>query len=302
VSDEPAAGFVRVRLDVAYDGAEFSGWAKQRSRRTVQGELESAIGTVLRLPEPVELTVAGRTDAGVHARGQVAHVDLPADVWAEESGRLRRRLAGRLPWDVRVWAAAQAPPGFNARFSAVWRRYAYRIGDHPGGVDPLLRGHVLWHDRPVDVDAMNEAAELLLGEHDFAAYCKKREGATTIRTLLDVRWERTAAGLAVATVRADAFCHNMVRALVGAMLLVGDGHRPPGFPAEVLAGKVRHSAVNVVRPHGLTLEEVGYPPDNQLAARNRESRNLRVLGGPPFFAADSPPGSPFFAAGSPPGA
>lgn len=281
MSDEPAAGSVRVRLDLGYDGADFSGWAKQRTRRTVQGELESAIATVLRLPQPVELTVAGRTDAGVHARGQVAHVDLPADAWAEESGRLRRRLAGRLPWDVRVWGVAQAPPGFNARFSAIWRRYAFRIGDHPGGVDPLLRGHVLWHDRPLDVDAMNEAAKLLLGEHDFAAYCKKREGATTIRTLLDLHWERTADGIAVATVRADAFCHNMVRALVGAMVLVGDGHRPPEFPGEVLAGKVRHSAVNVLRPHGLTLEEVGYPPDDQLAARSREARNMRTLPGCP---------------------
>ncbi|NUP37218.1 MAG: tRNA pseudouridine(38-40) synthase TruA [Streptomyces sp.] len=277
MGDDAAPGFVRVRLDLAYDGAEFSGWAKQRGRRTVQGELEDAIRTVLRLPEPVELTVAGRTDAGVHARGQVAHVDLPEDVWAEESGRLRRRLAGRLPWDVRVFGVSEAPPGFNARFSAVWRRYAYRVGDHPGGVDPLLRGHVLWHDRPVDVEAMNEAGRLLLGEHDFAAYCKKREGATTIRTLLDVRWERREDGVAVATVRADAFCHNMVRALVGAMILVGDGHRPVAFPAEALAGRVRHSAVNVVRPHGLTLEEVGYPPPHLLAERNAAARNLRTL-------------------------
>jgi len=285
VSDDPAPGRVRVRLDLSYDGADFSGWAKQRSRRTVQGELESAIRTVLRLPEPVELTVAGRTDAGVHARGQVAHVDLPAEAWAAEGERLRRRLAGRLPWDVRVWQVAEAPAGFNARFSAIWRRYAYRVGDHPGGVDPLLRGHVLWHDRPVDVDLMNAAAEHMLGEHDFAAYCKKREGATTIRTLLEVHWDRVPidpyaaqeGSLAVATVRADAFCHNMVRSLVGAMLLVGDGHRPVGFPAEVLAGRVRHSAVNVVRPHGLTLEEVGYPADDLLAARNREARNLRTL-------------------------
>ncbi|MEV6005492.1 tRNA pseudouridine(38-40) synthase TruA [Streptomyces sp. NPDC051976] len=279
MSDDVLPGHVRVRLDLAYDGAEFSGWAKQRSRRTVQGELESAIATVLRLPDPVDLTVAGRTDSGVHARGQVAHVDLPEDVWAAESGKLRRRLAGRLPWDVRVFRVSQAPEGFNARFSAVWRRYAYRVGDHPGGVDPLLRGHVLWHDRPVDVDLMNAAAERLLGEHDFAAYCKKREGATTIRTLLDLRWERTADGLAVATVRADAFCHNMVRALVGAMILVGDGHRPVGFPGEVLQGRERHSAVNVVRPHGLTLEEVGYPADDQLAARSREARNKRTLPG-----------------------
>ncbi len=279
MSDDVAPGLVRVRLDLAYDGAEFSGWARQRSRRTVQGELESAITTVLRLPEPVELTVAGRTDAGVHARGQVAHVDLPQEVWARESGKLLRRLAGRLPHDVRVWRVGEAPPGFNARFSAIWRRYAYRVGDHPGGVDPLLRGHVLWHDRPVDVNLMNEAATLLLGEHDFAAYCKKREGATTIRRLLELHWERTADGLAVATVRADAFCHNMVRALVGAMILVGDGHRPVGFPGEVLAGKVRHSAVNVVRPHGLTLEEVGYPAAELLAARAVEARNKRTLPG-----------------------
>ncbi|MFJ4409296.1 tRNA pseudouridine(38-40) synthase TruA [Streptomyces sp. NPDC088910] len=277
MSDEVAPGAVRVRLDLAYDGTDFSGWAKQRTRRTVQGELEAAIPTVLRMAEPVELTVAGRTDAGVHARGQVAHVDLPADVWAAEGGNLRRRLAGRLPWDVRVWDVSAAPAGFNARFSAVWRRYAYRVGDHPGGVDPLLRGHVLWHDRPVDVDRMNAAAELLLGEHDFAAYCKKREGATTIRTLLDLRWERTADGLAVATVRADAFCHNMVRALIGAMILVGDGHCPVGFPGEVLAGRERHSAVKVLRPHGLTLEEVGYPADDQLAARSVEARNRRTL-------------------------
>ncbi len=279
MSEEVAPGCVRVRLDLAYDGRDFSGWARQRERRTVQGELESAIGTVLRLPGPVELTVAGRTDAGVHARGQVAQVDLAAEVWEREGTRLLRRLAGRLPHDVRVWRVTRAPEGFNARFSAVWRRYAYRVADHPGGVDPLLRGHVLWHDRPVDVELMNEAARLLLGEHDFAAYCKKREGATTIRTLLDLSWERTAEGIAVATVRADAFCHNMVRALVGAMILVGDGHRPAGFPGEVLAGKVRHSAVNVVRPHGLTLEEVGYPADDALAARAAEARNMRTLPG-----------------------
>ncbi|AEW95985.1 MULTISPECIES: tRNA pseudouridine(38-40) synthase TruA [Streptomycetaceae] len=278
-NDEVGPGLVRVRLDLSYDGTDFSGWARQRERRTVQGELESAITTVLRLPEPVELTVAGRTDAGVHARGQVAHVDLPEEVWEREGGRLLRRLAGRLPWDVRVWRVGVAPPGFNARFSAIWRRYAYRVADHPGGVDPLLRGHVLWHDRPVDVDLMNEAARLLTGEHDFAAYCKKREGATTIRTLLELSWERDAQGVAVATVRADAFCHNMVRALVGALLLVGDGHRPVGFPGEVLAGRVRHSAVNVVRPHGLTLEEVGYPADELLAARAAEARNMRTLPG-----------------------
>ncbi|MDH2389543.1 tRNA pseudouridine(38-40) synthase TruA [Streptomyces sp. HNM0663] len=279
MSDEVEPGFVRVRLDLSYDGRDFSGWAKQaRGRRTVQGEIEDALRTVTRSSQTYELTVAGRTDAGVHARGQVAHVDLPGEVWAEHREKLLRRLAGRLPHDVRVWRAAEAPAGFNARFSAIWRRYAYRVTDNPGGVDPLLRGHVLWHDWPLDVDAMNEAARGLVGEHDFAAYCRKRDGATTIRTLQQLRWERDpASGILTATVRADAFCHNMVRSLVGALLFVGDGHRSPDWPAKVLAAGVRDSAVHVVRPHGLTLEEVGYPADALLAARSLEARNRRSL-------------------------
>lgn len=269
---------MRLRLDLSYDGSEFSGWAKQPSgRRTVQGEIEEALRVVTRSAVPCELTVAGRTDSGVHARGQVAHVDVSEELWAEHGDKLLKRLAGRLPRDVRVWRIAPAPEGFDARFSAVWRRYAYRVTDAPGGVDPLLRGHVLWHDWPLDLDAMNEAARGLLGEHDFAAYCKKREGATTIRTLQELRWERRADGVLEATVRADAFCHNMVRSLVGAMLFVGDGHRPPDWPGEVLAAGVRDSAVHVVRPHGLTLEEVGYPADELLAARSVEARNKRTL-------------------------
>jgi tRNA pseudouridine38-40 synthase len=271
---------VRVRLDLSYDGAGFSGWAKQAGgRRTVQGEIEDALRTVTRSEQTYELTVAGRTDAGVHARGQVAHVDLPREVWDAHREKLLKRLAGRLPRDVRIWSVGEAPAGFDARFSAVWRRYAYRVTDHPGGVDPLLRGHVLWHDWPLDVDAMNEAARALLGEHDFAAYCKKREGATTIRTLQELSLVRGEDGVITATVRADAFCHNMVRSLIGALLFVGDGHRAPDWPGKVLAAGVRDSAVHVVRPHGLTLEEVGYPADELLAARSREARNRRSLPG-----------------------
>ncbi|MGX1883491.1 tRNA pseudouridine(38-40) synthase TruA [Streptomyces sp. NPDC055287] len=276
-----APGHVRVRLDLSYDGKDFSGWAKQTERRTVQGEIEDALRTVTRSSRTYELTVAGRTDSGVHARGQVAHVDLPEDVWAEHHDKLLRRLAGRLPHDVRVWKVAEAPAGFNARFAAVWRRYAYRVTDNPGGVDPLLRGHVLWHDWPLDVDAMNRAAEKLVGEHDFAAYCKRREGATTIRTLQQLSWERGTDGVITATVRADAFCHNMVRSLVGAMLFVGDGHRDADWPGKVLAAGVRDSSVHVVRPHGLTLEEVGYPADALLAERARQARNMRTLPGSP---------------------
>ncbi|MFJ4005487.1 tRNA pseudouridine(38-40) synthase TruA [Streptomyces sp. NPDC090023] len=278
MSDEAQPGHVRIRLDLSYDGSDFHGWAKQAGgRRTVQGEIEDALRTVTRSQETYELTVAGRTDAGVHARGQVAHVDLPEPVWAEHREKLLKRLAGRLSKDVRVWSLTEAPPGFNARFSAVWRRYAYRVTDNPGGVDPLLRNHVLWHDWPLDVDAMNEAARVLLGEHDFAAYCKKREGATTIRTLQELSLVRGADGVITATVRADAFCHNMVRSLIGALLFVGDGHRGPEWPGKVLGAGVRDSAVHVVRPHGLTLEEVGYPADELLAARNKEARNRRSL-------------------------
>ncbi|MEV7388498.1 MULTISPECIES: tRNA pseudouridine(38-40) synthase TruA [unclassified Streptomyces] len=279
MSDEVQPGYVRVRLDLSYDGTDFHGWAKQAGgKRTVQGEIEDALRTVTRTRDTTyELTVAGRTDAGVHARGQVAHVDLPAGLWAEHREKLLKRLAGRLAKDVRVWSLTEAPAGFNARFSAVWRRYAYRVTDNPGGVDPLLRNHVLWHDWPLDVAAMNEAAARLVGEHDFAAYCKRREGATTIRTLQELSLARGADGVVTATVRADAFCHNMVRSLIGALLFVGDGHRGPEWPGKVLAAGVRDSAVHVVRPHGLTLEEVGYPADELLAARNKEARNKRSL-------------------------
>jgi tRNA pseudouridine38-40 synthase len=279
VSDEVEPGHVRVRLDLSYDGSEFSGWAKQAGgRRTVQGEVEDALRTVTRSPETFELTVAGRTDAGVHARGQVAHVDLPEPVWRDHHEKLLKRLAGRLPRDVRVWALREAPSGFNARFAAVWRRYVYRVTDNPGGVDPLLRGHVLWHDWALDVAAMDAAAKSLIGEHDFAAYAKKREGATTIREILDFGVTRRADGIIEIEVRADAFCHNQVRSMVGALLFVGDGHRGVEWPRKVLDAGVRDSAVHVVRPHGLVLEEVGYPADELLAERQRQARRVRVRG------------------------
>ncbi|MFD6098218.1 tRNA pseudouridine(38-40) synthase TruA [Nocardiopsis flavescens] len=267
---------IRIRFDVAYDGTDFSGWAVQPTRRTVQGELESALARVLRLPA-VSLTCAGRTDAGVHARGQVAQADVPAGTWEREGERVLRRLAGVLPPDVRVSAARPAPPGFDARFSPLFRRYLYRVSDAPHGVDPLLRRDVLWHKNPLDADRMNEAARLLRGEHDFAAFCKKREGATTIRELLRLEWERVDDHLLHGTIQADAFCHNMVRALVGALLAVGDGRRGVDWPARVLGAGVREPAVHVVGPQGLSLEEVRYPADAELAARASATRRVREL-------------------------
>ncbi len=275
---------MRVRLDVAYDGSDFHGWAIQPSLRTVQGTLEEALGQILRI-DTVAVTCAGRTDTGVHARGQVVHFDADEDVLLAARGRstsaapagLLRRLNGVLPSDVRVLRAREAPEGFDARFSAVWRRYAYRIADTPEAVDPLKRHHVLTWPRRLDLAAMNHAAQQLMGEHDFAAFCKKREGATTIRTLLELSWGRDASGLVVGTVRADAFCHNMVRALVGCLMAVGEGRRDAGWALKVLVAGVRDPAVTVVRPHGLTLEEVGYPADAELATQAVAARRVREL-------------------------
>jgi tRNA pseudouridine38-40 synthase len=286
----------RLRLDVAYDGGGFSGWARQPGRRTVQQTLEETLGRILRLPGPPALTVAGRTDAGVHGRGQVVHCDVPAHTWLAASGDAGRRLAGALPPDVRVRRISAAPPGFDARFSALWRRYAYRVCDDPAGADPLDRHTTLWYPRTLDLAAMNEAAQACLGEHDFAAFCRRREGASTVRALLRLDWARTAQSLVVATVVADAFCHNMVRALVGAALRVGDGSKPPRWPSEVLAGQARDPGVPVVPPHGLCLEEVGYPPDEQLSARAVATRRQRVA---PAAPAPEAPAAGVPAAGVP---
>jgi tRNA pseudouridine38-40 synthase len=262
-----------VRLDLAYDGTDFVGWAQQPGRRTVQGTLQDALGVLVRA-EPPRVQVAGRTDAGVHARGQVAHVDLPDAVAADPL--LLRRLNGLLPEDVRVRRVAPAPEGFDARFSALSRTYRYRVVDGAEHADPLRRRDVLTWARPLDVPAMSAACPALLGEHDFAAYCKRREGATTVRALLELAWERQPDGLLVLTVRADAFCHSMVRSLVGAMLAVGDGRRPPEWPAGLLTRSTRADDVAVAPPHGLVLEHVAYPPDDQLRARQEVTRNLRA--------------------------
>ena len=263
-----------MRLDLSYDGTGFSGWAAQPGRRTVQGELTAALSTLLRVP--VVLTVAGRTDAGVHAAGQVAHVDVPAARWAAIAGSMVRRLAGVLPRDVRVSTVAVAAPGFDARFSALRRRYVYRVTDAPWGADPLRRADTLAWPRRLSEAAMAEAATLLLGEHDFAAFCRRRVGATTIRALLAFSVVREADGVVRIEVEADAFCHSMVRSLVGALIAVGEGRQPVTWPASLLRRTQRADDVTVAPPHGLTLMAVEYPPDAELGARARETRRVRT--------------------------
>ncbi|WP_438353776.1 tRNA pseudouridine(38-40) synthase TruA [Microbacterium sp. CJ88] len=278
---------MRIRLDIAYDGTHFRGWARQPGHRTVQATLEDALARIL--GGTPRLVVAGRTDSGVHASGQVAHVDLD-DAQRERllarRGRgeasdpvaaLARRVAGVLGAyaDVTVTATREAPAGFDARFSAVWRRYEYRLADAGTGYDPLERHRTANVRGALDVQAMDAAARSLIGLHDFAAYCKPREEATTIRTLLEFDWRRDVAGVLVAHVRADAFCHSMVRALVGGCVAVGEGRLGVADLAGIRDALERTPEVKVLAARGLTLTEVGYPDDGLLAARAEQTRARR---------------------------
>ena len=319
----------RWRLDISYDGANFSGWARQPHLRTVQGELETWIPRVLRLDRPTPLTVAGRTDSGVHARGQVAHIDLPDGL--DPRADLHRRLPRVLDPDLVVREITEVPSTFDARFSALWRRYVYRVWDADSVPDPLLRSHVVTVRERLDLDALNSAGQSLLGLRDFAAFCKHREGATTIRTLMDCHAVRRgsnhddplpdqhagpthggettqdcmarssttrscmtrdeaesrpinvtrstgadeAAGTIDITILADAFCHSMVRSLVGALTTVASGKRDQAWLDEVMTSSRRHSSVLVMPAAGLTLEEVGYPDEDGLAARAAQARARR---------------------------
>ena len=313
----PGPGTIRVRLDISYQGTDFVGWAEQPGRRSVAGVLGEALGTLLRAP--VRLVVAGRTDSGVHATGQVAHVDVDrsallgltprdrrpvgtatssTDPWTDAAASaaalvgLIRRLAGLLPGDVRVRAASVAPDGFDARFSALRRHYRYRIGTADWGVEPADRPFVLALRRTLDVSAMDEAGQRLLGLRDFAAYCKPREGATTIRELqrLRVRAAPDASSEVWVDVTADAFCHSMVRSLVGALTAVGLGRDDVDAPARRLAGGVR-AAFPVAAAHGLTLLAVDYPPTAELAGRATSTRALRADPSPAGAPAAAPGGA-----------
>jgi tRNA pseudouridine38-40 synthase len=284
-------GTVRVRLDLAYEGTGFSGWAAQPGLRTVQGELEAALAVATGRAEgdPPRLVVAGRTDAGVHATGQVAHVDLTGPQLealtrrhqpGQDVASVALRLTGLLgrTGEVAVHRATIAPPGFDARFSATFRRYRYRIADRPSARDPLERRRTLHHPQALDDDRIRAAGVGMIGLHDFGAYCRPRPGATTIRELQSLEWRRDEAGVLIAEVRADAFCHSMVRALVGASIAVGSGRLAPDRMAALLEEPVRSNEFAVAPALGLTLVEVGYPPDEALADQAQKARAKRELG------------------------
>jgi tRNA pseudouridine38-40 synthase len=287
-NDVPAidadGGLVRLRLDIAYEGTDFAGWATQSGQRTVAGILDEALSTVFRTP--VRLWAAGRTDTGVHATGQVAHVDIPVDALRHAHPRsarptepeflpLVRRLGRLLPADVRIRRIIRAPAGFDARFSALRRHYVYRLSTAPYGAEPHQARYITAWPRPLDVDAMTEASRKLLGLRDFAAFCRYREGATTIRDLQRLDWTHDG-HLITAYVSADAFCWSMVRSLVGALLAVGEHRRTAAWCHGLLTSTRRSSDFAAAPPRGLTLIGVDYPPDSELQARTLITREIRT--------------------------
>ena len=305
---------VRLRLDLAYDGGAFYGWAKQPTLRTVQGELEQALHTILRVPavdpdEPLRLTVAGRTDTGVHALHQVCHLDVGESTLDRCVGHmgvpapeaLFRRLSRMVPDDIAIHAVSVAPEGFDARFSALERTYVYRICDDARPVDPRMRGFVLALDDRLDLDAMNAAAAMTIGLHDFGSFATPNPGGTTIREVKQAHWSRipvsplvpgasggagtaggytvpaAESGLVCFTIVADAFARNMVRSLVNACVKVGQGRKDLDWFAEKMATPLREGSTGPIAPQGLTLEHVAYPPDDHLAARAEAIRAKRTL-------------------------
>lgn len=266
----------RIRLDLAYDGGAFHGWAKQPNLRTVSGELETAIMRVLRVEDP-QIVVAGRTDTGVHALGQVCHMDIPEGAWPGDLA-CSRRLNAVLPDEIRVRAATVAPEGFDARFSARFRRYEYLLSDS-GQLDPRARNAVVLHRHSLDAEMMHLASQMLLGEHDFAAFCKARPEASSVRTVVAAAVERRSdprdPRLIAVGLTADAFCHSMVRSIVGALIVVGRGRLTPAEMAAMLQVGQRTAHFATAAPHGLVLVEVSYPPAAEMAQQAQRSRRFR---------------------------
>ena len=275
---------MRLRVDLAYDGAGFSGWAKQPNLPSVQQTLETALAKALRLDlSLVRTVVAGRTDSGVHATGQVCHVDLPSDhaIVAEPhkvDKELLKRLRGALGKTSAIWVERVmiAPDGFDARFSPLRRRYEYRIADGRSRKDPRTAGHTLWISDSLNQAAMNRLGKALLGLHDWASFCRAREGATTIRKLEKFSWVRDSEGVLCGTVVADAFCHSMVRSLVGAAIAVGKGELDVSEIVALRDQTARTSAWKTMPAHGLTLVEVVYPKNRELARRAELTRSQRA--------------------------
>ena len=270
----PEGGFFRARILLGYDGTNFFGWGKQSDTRTVQGEVEAALSTLYR--QPINSTVAGRTDAGVHATNQVIHIDIPVGDYGFEFNNLVYKLNRILPEDIRIKDATKVSNDFHARFGALRRHYIYKIKDGNGIIEPIDRLDIAPWYRDLNIDLMNQAARTLLGEHDFFSYAKFRAHATTVRDLQRFDFERNEAGLIVSHISADAFCYNMVRSLIGAMVYIGEGRFPVEWAREVLEKRERPADSVVFPANGLTFVGVDYPTDSELAARANRVMALRA--------------------------
>ena len=268
----PESGFRRLKLDLAYDGTQYAGWAKQPDQKTLQGSLEDVFARLIR--SPVTTVVAGRTDAGVHATSQVVHVDIPTnlepsryrpseDLWDFE--HLKFRLNQMLEEDIRILNVELAPINFDARYSATARHYRYTLLDGNQDLPPLKRFDAATWFRPLDIELMNAGSSSLLGRHDFATFCRYREGATTLRTLLEFRWSRNSEGFVLCDIAADGFGWNMVRNLVGAAVCVGEGRFPIEWMKQILKATARVSNSYVFPARGLTLVKIDYPSAQELA-------------------------------------
>ena len=276
LSNEPlvanaAQGLIRIRGKIAYDGKDFSGWGMQPDRRTVQGDLEDAISTLLRV-DRVIVQCAGRTDAGVHATAQVIHFDI-AEKDAMEMKDLTYKINAILPEDISIQELEVTTSDFDARFVALSRSYEYLI--YQGQRNPLLRDRAHRSYLPLNVQAMHDASQSLIGLHDFSAFCKKREGATTIRTLMKFDWSELPDGLIKVELEADAFCYSMVRGLIGAVLAIGEGKFDKAWLENYLAGKEREAHVFAAPALGLTLVDVKYPEPSEYAKRIAETLQVR---------------------------
>ena len=266
----PESGFFRVRITLSYDGTNFFGWGKQADRRTVQGELEAALFKLFQ--QQLDTVVAGRTDAGVHASGQVCHVDLPENEYTDIAYRLNRILTE----EIRIKSVERTSPDFHARFGALRRHYIYKIKDGNGYIEPTARLDIAPWYRDLNVDLMNQAAATLIGEHDFFSYARYRENATTIRELQRFEFERNEDGLIIARLSADAFLYNMVRSLIGTMVYIGEGRFNTDWAREVLEKRERPSDSLVFPAKGLTFTGVDYPADSELHARILKTMAIRA--------------------------
>ncbi len=280
--DPMVDGLVRYRLDLGYDGTNFNGWAKQDGLRTVAGHLLEVLTIIYgEDSDDFGMRVAGRTDAGVHATAQVVHIDLTP----KQLKRLGRavgmvgKLNDLLDPDVRVYSAQVAPSGFDARFSATHRRYRYRIADGLAQKNPLKGNHTLWINHDLDLDAMINASHEFLGLQDFLAFCRPRDFGTTIRELRDISVRRNPLEENVIEIElmADAFAHNMVRSIVGGLKAVGEGKATRADIRAALDAKKRAGAYKVQPAHGLTLIEIGYPADSELANQASITKNTRSI-------------------------